>query len=147
MATLDMNSQVENYKLKTHRLIIPFTIVHNATPASKVESSDLPDALVLSLEGQTAAATAIDSGTNFTTQVDSTGNFSCLVRNLGTVSKLLDVQVVNISSGTATVARKGASSTGVTASGNIAVSLDSSLDLSAVDLTASLVVEYTVSHN
>lgn len=145
MSHFDKIAGVQDYKLREKRLVIPFSITFNATPASKVLANDLPVALVLSAEGLTATATAIDSGTNFTTPVDATGIFGALVYNLGTVEKLLDVQLVNLSSGTAVVTRKGASSTGVTASGNIAVSIDSSLDLSAVSLTGNLVIEYRVS--
>lgn len=139
------NSAVLDYSIKSERLLIPFAIVANATPASKTNSNDLAPAMVLALEGQTAAAAAIDSGTNFTAPVDSTGNFSVLVTNLGTVKKLLKVEVIDPSSGTVTVARKGASSTGVTASGNIAVSVDSSLDLSSVSLSGTLCIDYIIS--
>lgn len=141
------NSDAESYWIRERRLIIPFSIVHHATPASKTSSNDLPACLILSLEGLTATATAADAACSFTTPVDSTGIFGCLVRNIGTVSKLLDVQVVNLSSGTVAVTRKGASTTGVTASGNIAVSVDSSLDLSATDLTAHLVLDFMLSKN
>lgn len=139
------NAAVEDYRVKSERLVIPFSIVHNATPANKTNSNDLSDALVLSLEGQTATATAIDSGTGFTTPVDSTGIFGCLVYNLGTVKKLLNAETKNLSSGTAAVTYKGASSTGVTASGNIAVSVDWSGDLSATDLSAMLALDFIIS--
>lgn len=144
MSYRDKTSAVEAYKLAEKRLIVPFSIVHNATPASKVVSADL-SAVVIATQGLTAAAAAIDSGTTFATPTDSTGVFGILVYSLGTVEKLLDAQLVNLSSGTAVLSRAGASSSGVTASGNIAVSIDSSLDLSATDLTAHLVLEYRVS--
>lgn len=144
MSFYEQVSSVENYKLKSKRLIVPFSIVFHATPASKTSSNDLPDALILSMEGLTATATAADSGCGFTTPVDSTGIFGCLVKNLGSVGKLLDVQVVNLSAGTAAVSRKGASSTGVTASGNIAVSVDWDGSLATTSLTGHLVVDYTV---
>lgn len=141
----DKNAAVEDYKLREKRLVIPFSITFHATPASKVHSTDLPAALVLSTEGKTATATAIDSGLNFTTEADATGIFGILVYNLGTVEKLLDVSVVNLSAGTAAVSRKGASSSGVTASGNIAVSIDSDQNLSTTSLSGNLVIEYRVS--
>jgi len=144
MSHRDKNSAVEAYKLAEKRLVIPFSITFNAVPASKVHAADL-SALVLATEGKTAVAAAIDSGTAFTTPVDATGIFGILVSQLGTVEKLLDAQLVNLSSGTAALSRKGASSSGVTASGNIAVSIDSSLDLSAVSLSAHLALEYSVS--
>lgn len=136
------NAQNEDYALKSRSLIIPFSITHSATPANKVRSSDLSSALTLACEGQTSDAAAIDSGTNFATPTDSTGVFGCLISNAGSVKKLLDVRVVNINSGTVAITREGASNSGVTASGNIAVSLDSSLDLTAADLSAHLVVDF-----
>ena len=141
----DKNSAVEDFKLRSKRLIVPFAIVHNATPASKTNSNDLPGSLVLALEGQTASAAAIDSGTNFTAPVDANGIFGALVCNLGTVSKLVSASVSDLSSGTAAVSKKGASSSGVTASGNIAVSIDWSGDLSTTDLSGNLIIEYQVS--
>lgn len=137
----------EDYALRCARLLIPFSITFNATPASKVTAVDLAGVAVLATEGQTAAAAAVDSGTNFTTPVDATGIFGVLLANLGTVEKLLDAQILQLSSGTATISKKGASSSGVTASGNIAVSIDSSLDLSAVSLSAVLAVDYRIAHN
>lgn len=145
MAYEAKNSAVLDYSIKSERLCIPFSIVANATPASKSYSSDLAPAMVLAMEGSTAAAAAVDSGTNFTTPTDITGIFGVLVHSLGTVRKLLDVSVVNLSSGTATVARVGASSTGVTASGNIAVSIDSSVSLATTNLTGTLVIDYIIS--
>ncbi len=145
MAHFFKDQGVEDYRVKSERLVIPFAIVHNATPASKTNSNDLPSALVLALEGQTATAAAIDSGTNFTTPVDSTGIFGCLVYNLGTVKKLLTADCVNLSSGTMALTRVGASSTGVTASGNIAVSIDWNGSLAATDLSANLVIDFIIS--
>lgn len=136
------NPSVENYMIAEERLCIPFAIVHNATPASKTYSSDLSAALVLSMEGLTAQAAAIDSGTNFITPVDSTGNFGILLYNLGTVAKLLKSETINLSSGTCTTTAEGASNTGVTASGNIAVSIDWSGSLAATDLSATVCVDY-----
>ena len=143
--TFSKNSGNYDYEIKSHRLSIPFTITFNATPASKSHASDLPSAMTLSTEGLTAAATAIDTGTSFTTQTDSTGIFGVLLSNLGTVYKLYDVQLVNLSSGTAALTRVGASSTGVTASGNIAVSVDWSGNLATTSLTATMIVDYNVS--
>lgn len=145
MSQFHKNAAVEDYTIRSERLVIPFAIVHHATPASKTYSNDLPDAMVLSLEGLTAAATAIDSGTNFTTPVDSTGIFGILVYHLGTVKKLLTLSMTELSSGTVALSRKGASTTGVTASGNIAVSADWSGDLSSTDLSAYFAVDYIIS--
>lgn len=142
---MDKNSQVEDFKLRSKRLVIPFSIVHNATPASKTNSNDLPSSMVLSLEGQTATATAIDSGTNFTTEVDANGIFGILLYNLGTVSKLCKYTADFTSAGTIALTAKGASSSGVTASSNIAVSADWTGNLATTDLSGVLTVDYQVS--
>jgi hypothetical protein len=141
MAYLENDPSVADYALKEKRLVIPFAITGHATPASKSHATDLPAALILSTEGKTATAAAADSGCNFTTESDANGIFGVLIYNLGEVDKLLDVQVVNLSAGTATVSRKGASSTGVTASGNIAVSIDSNQALTS-NLSGHVVVDY-----
>lgn len=138
------NSPVNDYQVKQNRLCIPFTIVHNATPASKTNSNDLPAAMTLACEGQTAAAAAIDSGTNFSTPTDSTGVFGVLIANLGTVNKVLKAEAAMLSSGTAAVSLSGASSSGVTASGNIAVSVDWSGSLATTDLSATMIVDYNI---
>lgn len=144
MSFFAKNSVVEDTRERTHRMCVPFTIVHNATPASKTSSSDMAGVLYLSTEGLTAAATAVDSGTTFTTETDSTGVFGCLLANMGTIDRLYDVQFVHLSSGTATVTRVGSSSTGLTASNNIAVSIDWSGNLATTDLTGTLIVDYRV---
>jgi hypothetical protein len=145
MAHYNKNAGVEDYRIKSERLCIPFSIVANATPASKTSSNDLPGAMVLAMEGLTASAAAIDSGTNFTTPVDSTGIFGILVYNLGTVAKLHKAEVVGLSSGSVAVSAKGASTSGVTASGNVAVSVDWSGDLSSTNLSGVLCIDYIIS--
>lgn len=145
MAHFNKNPVAEDYRIRSERLCVPISIVHHATPASKTYASDLPGCLILSLEGLTAASTAADSGCSFTTPVDSTGIFGVLLYNLGTVSKLHKYEVVNLSSGTCTVTAVGASSTGVTASGNIAISVDWNGSLASTDLTALVCVDYIIS--
>lgn len=147
MAYFQKTAAVQDYQTKSSRLCIPFAIVHNATPASKTNSNDLSAAMVLALEGQTAAAAAIDTGTNFTTPVDSTGIFGILVYSLGTISKLLKSETINLSSGTCTTTAVGASSTGVTASGNIAVSIDWNGNLATTDLSATLCIDFILASN
>lgn len=145
MAHFFKNAAVEDYRVKSERMVIPFSITFHATPASKVHATDLPDALVLSTEGKTSDASSADSGCNFTTEADANGIFGILVKNLGTVKKLLYADVTNLSSGTAVVSRKGASSTGVTASNNIAVSVDWNGDLSMTSLSGNLMLDFIIS--
>lgn len=144
MAYFQKNSAVLDYRIKSQRLCVPFSITAGAA-ASIVYSSDLGAAVCFAGEAQTAAAAAIDTGTNFTTPAAATGIFGMLIYNLGTVSKVHNVTLFGLSSGTAAITLVGASSTGVTASGNIAISIDSSLDLTAVNLSATLCVDYIIS--
>lgn len=149
-AFIDQSNKVHNYDIRQRRLCVPFTITGNATPASKSTSADLSVVYVVT-EGLTAAAAAVDSGTSFTTPVDSTGNFSLLLLTGTTATrKIMRASVEQRSGSTATnlfqaVALKGASSTGITTSGNIAVSVTAAgLDLSAESFDGVLVVEYMV---
>lgn len=146
MAHFDKNSALNDYKLRMNRLVIPFSTTA-AAAASIVYSSDLPAVVTFSGEAQTSAAIAVEAAanTNFTTEVAANGIFGILLSNLGTVDKLLKYEIVHLSSGTATITAKGASSSGVTASGNIAVSIDSSLDLTATALTGVIALDYRTS--
>lgn len=137
------NSQANDYAVRSQRLCVPLKVTHAAGTA-QVYTNDLPACMVIAGEAQTATAAAIDSGTNFTTPVAANGIIGVLIYNLGTVAKLLNCTLFNLSSGTCTVTAVGASSTGVTASGNIAVSLDSSLDFTATDLTTTMCVDYII---
>lgn len=142
MDLFSKNSDVNDYAVFSRRLVIPFSIVHNATPANKVVSDDLNAAMYIATQGQTAAAAAVDSGTNFITPTDSTGNFGVLFASGDKVLKVLRVSVDMTSSGTATCTLEGASNTGVTASNNIAVSVTSNQNLSTTDLTGSFSIDY-----
>jgi hypothetical protein len=140
------NAAVEDYFIKSERLCIPFSIIHNATPTLKTNSNDLPSAMVLDLQGQLAAS-AIDSGCNFATPTDSTGVFGILLTNLGTIKKLHTASASSLSSGTMVLTPAGVSTSGVTVSGNIAISADWSGDLTATDLSAVLVVDFILDKN
>ncbi len=66
----DLNDQM----LRSERLTFRCAIVHNATPADKKFSSDVPSVVMLRAEGQTAAVDAVEELT-WTSPVDnSTGN-------------------------------------------------------------------------
>lgn len=149
-AYLDQSNRVQDYSIKQRRLCIPFTITGNATPASKTSSVDLSAVYVVT-EGLTAAAAAADSGTNFTAPADSTGDFSLLLMTGASATrKLMSCTVLQRTGSTATnqfqvVAHKGASSTGVTASGNLAVSVTAAgLNLATENFDGIVIVEYMV---
>lgn len=147
---LNKNEAVHDYMLKQRRLVIPFAVTGNATPASKTHTVDAPQLVFLSFEGQTAIAAAEDSGQNLTAPNDANGIIGVLVKVGETVRKVLQVKVEQRDGTTSTVATavtalKGASSSGVTASGNIAASITiTGLDLSAENYNGVLIVEYVI---
>lgn len=144
-------------ELKTKELIIPFTVTHNATPASKTIGNDEPSMVFTSFEGLnriTLADGAVDSAAElsaltFQTAADSTGKFSVLVRVGETVRKVLVCEVLERNV-LATGERLSGqyvtgSSSGITSVGDkIVANFDSAKDFSAADLDAVLVVKYTV---
>ena len=147
MAHFHKNAAVEDYSIKFERLCLPLNIVHNATPALVVGSvmSSLASVGTLALEGQTALALAIDSGTNFTSPSSASGVFGILMANLGTIDRIYTYQILNPSSGSiSSVVPVGLNSSGVTASGNIALSVTWSGNLSTTDLSAVLCIDYSI---
>lgn len=139
---------VQEYAISSQRLCIPFAVVHSATPALKTQSNALGAAMILALEGQTAAAAAIDSGTSFATPTDSTGTFGILLYNLGTVGACLKASVDSVAAGVYTAkvtTLEGASNSGVTASANIAVSVTGFASLATTDAAGVLSVDYQLS--
>lgn len=89
-------AEVQRAQLKAQRLVLPFQIVGNATPASKTSNIDDPAVLFLQMEGIdniTSSSGALDSGESapsFTTAAnDTNGIFNCLVKVGESISKVL----------------------------------------------------------
>jgi|SRR5665213_2275482 len=86
MSTVRLKEQPQLYDqmLRTERLIFDASIVHNATPANKTFSAEVPVALIRA-QGQTAAVDAIETLT-WTTPVDNSSGNSVfgLYLNIGT---------------------------------------------------------------
>lgn len=153
IGVFENNSTVEDYQLKHRKLVAEFTITAHATPANKVHGvPDLPAVLVLSSEGKTADAAAIDTVT-FTTAVDnSTGDsvFGVLLRAgsgyLGTIAKVLSIKVTD-RGGTATSLAVTAHGTkGLTTSGNIAFSIaGTGLNLASENADIVCEIDYVLS--
>jgi hypothetical protein len=143
---IDQNDRVFGYRLYSRRLVIPISIAFNAVPASKVLGSDLPEAITIRAQGETAAADAIDSGGNFSAPQDNNAGsviFGILASSLGVVNKLLDVDFRNVVGLTSpVVARKGSSSTGVTSLNNIAIEISGTGNLSTTSITGNVTLEY-----
>ncbi len=149
---LDVSEKVQDYKLKQRRLCVPFFITGSATAASKVVSSDL-QVVYVRTEGLTAAADAVDSGGNFTTPDDNGGGgaiFGVLLAPGKAITRVLRIAVEQRTGTTATnkvqaTSLAGASSTGITASGNIAFNITAAgLDLSSENFDGVAIIEYMV---
>lgn len=149
MLTFNKIASINDWMVKSGRLCIPLRIVH-AAAAAIVYSSDLPDAVMFAGEGQAANIAAIvaieaAANTNFTAPVAANGIVGIFIYNLGTVRKLLSAVVYDSAGVVTAVIPNGLANSGVTAGGNIALSLDSATDLVAVDLlTATLCIDYIV---
>lgn len=149
MLTFNKISSVYDWMIKSGRLCIPLRIVH-AAAADISYGSDLPDAVMFVGEGQAASVAAVvaieaAANTNFTAPVAANGIVGVFIHNLGVVRKVLTASVWDSAGVVTAVILNGAATTGVTAGGNIALSLDSATDLVAADLlTATLVIDYIV---
>lgn len=104
------NELVRARQLKTQRLVLPFTVVGHATPASKTVSQDDPAVLFLNFEGKTGitlALGAVDSAAElsditFATATDTTGIFNALIRISETVQKVIVARITKRGDATAT---------------------------------------------
>lgn len=146
------DSTVDNRQLKVQRLVIPFTITGNATPASKVIAADEPSLLFFKTEGLdqiTVASGALESGEvlpTLATATDSTGVINALVKINEPLAKVMSVKVIGR---TATALDKQgtilAFTTGSTNSGkSIVCNLTTAVNLASASIDAALEVEYIV---
>ena len=138
---------VQNRQLKVQRLVIPFAITGNATPASVAISRDEPALLFLRTEGVnqiTPALDAADGTPTFVSQVDANGLFSIMVKVGEQVQKVMNAIIIRRAThGLDTC--KLANTSGITAAGDkIVLDCDTGVDLSAANLDACLVLEYIV---
>lgn len=142
------NENVLNRQLKVQRLVIPFTITGNATPASVVIACDEPSVLFLKTEGVnqiTPALDAADGTPTLTAADDSDGIFNLMVKISEPLAKVMQAKVT-VRTGTAAITVcTMANTTGITAGGDkIVLNCDTAVDLSAANLNACLEVEYVI---
>jgi hypothetical protein len=130
---------LNDHMRKLERLVLQVDITANATPASKVLSSDLPSAVYVRAEGLTAAADAVESLSGVvSTPVDATGKFAVLIdTGLNPALKAYRVQVLRASTGTLAVVAQG-----VTAGGRIYLDLDSDQSFASTSCSFELAVDY-----
>lgn len=151
---------VQEQQLKVQRLVLPFKITANATPASVTIKSDASDVLFLRTEGVdqiTVAAGALSSAdvapTFGDSPVDSTGVFNALIKIGEKVQKVCSARLYRRGATIATSAAQLVSlgtATGIVQlvaggdSDKFVLSCDASVSLATTDFDACLEVEYIV---
>jgi hypothetical protein len=129
---LEKDSALQDRILKSVSLPVRVKVVGNATPASKVASSDLSGVAIMVTAGQTAAP----AGVTTVSPVDASGLYSVVLDSaaIGSVSKVVSVSVVNIT---------GTHSAAISLSGRmIVIDIDSSADLTSANSEVQLVISY-----
>lgn len=125
---LKSNSSHEQHVLRQCRLVAEFAITANATPALKKQDVDVPSVMVLRLEGQTAAADAVETIT-WTAAVDNSAGNSVfgLLLDLGDnkADKVYSVNLVELTAVSASEVVSGPNSSAsyLTAAGNIGIEI------------------------
>lgn len=135
--------QVLGQQIAVQRLVIPFEITGHATPASKTLASGLPGVLTIAAEG--LPATAVDASASGATLTDAAGRFALLIELGDSVDSVVQARVRQ----PAATAALGedicgfVDADGLTASGNVWLQVDSSVDLSVAATTKFVLeVEY-----
>lgn len=114
-------SLVQDRQLKVQRLVVPFQVIGNATPASVALSNDEPALVFLQSEGidQITAALASGETATFTdsTPTDASGQLNVLVKIGEPVIKIVSVGLGDLGTGFTAlsgVSAKLGSATGIT---------------------------------
>lgn len=146
MSFQSKDSQVLNRQLKVQRVVIPLSITGNAVPASVVARNDEPSLLFLRTEGIdqiTAALAAGETATYSSAPNDANGVFNILLKVGEPVAKVCAALSVRRATGILDPVQLG-DADGLSSAGNIMLTIDSTVDLSAANLDSCLIVEYIV---
>lgn len=141
------NSQVFGRQLKVQRLVIPFTVTANATPASVVLRNDEPSVLFIKSEGVDQITGALASGETATYTVspnDVNGIINLYVKIDG--DDCLQVCRANVTdrvNGGSQPCKLG-DADGISSVGNIMLTMDATVNLATTNFDACLDVEYVV---
>jgi len=132
-SVLEKSEVLESRQLKQKRLVFSVKIVGNATPASKVLSTDLAGVALLIAEGQTSA---LPAGVTTVTPVDASGLMSVVLdaSAVGVVGKVIEARVANITS-TSTAAIS-------LSNGYIVIDVDSAANFSSANAEFNLIITY-----
>lgn len=145
------DAAVASRQLVVQRLSIPFTVTHNASPASKTMTVDEPSLVFFNFQGITQLSTstgAIETGEilpTLATATDSTGVFNVLIKIREPLVKVCAVYLIGRGSSSLMLSGQPlAFTTGSTNSGqSIVANIPSGVNLSTTDVDACLCVEYT----
>lgn len=141
------SQQVLSRQLKVQRLVIPFTITANATPASVVLRNDEPSLCFLKSEGVdqiTAALTAGETATYTVSPVDANGTLNIFLKVGETVEKVCRANVTDRVNGGSQPCKLG-DADGVSSLGNIMLTMDSTVNHATTNFDGCLEVEYVIS--
>lgn len=162
MGTLWSDPSLEDRALNEKFLV--FELNNDTSDCPETYALDIDDEVVIMrTEDNVATANAVESiaccSNPFTAPDDSDGIIGFLLQKSKfephlTIDKVLGVEVLYVSSGTTAVTLHGTNRTtndvafasGVTGDGNIAFSIDSSIDLAANDLRMVVKVNYRTRH-
>ena len=145
---LEANSRLEDYQLKEKEIAIRFSITGSATAASVVHSTDIPGIFYVGTEGN--LADSIDSGITVT-ENDSGGVFALLLTEAGSIKKIIHAEVKDMGAETGgsdtasavAVVLAGASNSGITASGNVALEVTGTgLNLTSENFSGVMLLRY-----
>jgi len=134
MYVLKPKTEHQDHLLKQELLVFGVSITANATPASKIHASDIPNVAILKTQGKTAEADAVETYTSSPSLADATGVFEVLIDDA--CEKIYEARVVSVSTGTATI------SASKSAGERIILKLDSNQDLSSQSIDLVLEVKY-----
>jgi len=141
---------VRSRQLKVQRLVIPFTVTANATPANVVLRTDEPSTLALKSEGVdniTSSLETSETATYTVTPVDANGTLNMLVRVREPIGKVQRADVTDRVNGGSQPCKLG-STTGITTGtggGNsIMLTMDSTVNHATTNFDGCLEVEYTI---
>lgn len=139
-----------SHMLRMKRVVLDVSVVGNATAANVKHSSDAPGSVFLQTEGNDDVSSQ-DSGATFGTIENNNAGASIMgvllhCPNLlgGKVQKLFSASVSEVTStaGTVALSLKGASSSGITSDGNLALTISgTTANLAADTVTYRLVIE------
>lgn len=140
--------------LETLELCVPFSIVANATPASKSMTEDEPSLLFLNTQGIqdiTLADGAVDSqaeldALTFAVPNDAAGIFNLLLRMNEPVVKIVSAQIIQLNgSEMINCTFVTGSTNGITSAGNkVVFNADSAVNFATTNYNATLIVNYVV---